>query len=285
MDDYSLDLLERLSLFLNRHTTWISRDTVQELVRDTSVTEEEACLLLLASALEIDPFGSEKDRILFHMLSSGFKLLDPAPFLSDTYCSLPFPQEELDGWAFSWGSLEPFEMFVRDDFALFEGRIIPRIGCFPVSYRFPRVLQNGREWMSVTPNEAATMDKALHQTHGKVLTFGLGMGYYLFHALEKPDVLSVTVVERDRKLLDLFHEALFPYFQKDKDVQFVVSDAFDYAETEMGCWRFDTVFTDLWHDAGDGIPLYLKMKALEHHSPDSCFLYWIEDTMKAYLEE
>ena len=45
--------------------------------------------------------------------------------------------------------------------------------------------------------------------------------------------------------------------------------------------NFDTVFTDLWHDAGDGLPLYRRMKALEVPGPR--YFYWIEKTVRAYL--
>ena len=44
--------------------------------------------------------------------------------------------------------------------------------------------------------------------------------------------------------------------------------------------HYDTVFTDLWHDAGDGLPLYRRMKALE--TPGPRYLYWIEKTLRYY---
>ena len=50
----------------------------------------------------------------------------------------------------------------------------------------------------------------------------------------------------------------------------------------MSLEGFDTVFTDLWHDVADGIPLYRRMKALEIPGPH--YLYWIEKTMKVYME-
>jgi hypothetical protein len=45
---------------------------------------------------------------------------------------------------------------------------------------------------------------------------------------------------------------------------------------------FDTVFTDLWHDVADGIPLYQRMKALE--TPGPHYLYWIEKTLQVYMD-
>ena len=36
------------------------------------------------------------------------------------------------------------------------------------------------------------------------------------------------------------------------------------------------------HDVADGIPLYRQMKALETPGPN--YLYWIEKTLKFYME-
>ena len=40
---------------------------------------------------------------------------------------------------------------------------------------------------------------------------------------------------------------------------------------------FDLAFVDTWRDASDGAPMYERMKRLEHLSPDTKFLYWIEN--------
>ena len=41
--------------------------------------------------------------------------------------------------------------------------------------------------------------------------------------------------------------------------------------------NFDYAFVDTWRDASDGAPMYEKMKALEHLSPNTEFSYWIEN--------
>lgn len=285
MDTITNTLLSRLSLYLNFRTDWITPDMVADLRRDADISEEEACCLLLAAALEIDPCGDAENRALYRALRQSLRLLDPAPYLADAYCrELRFPEVQGKSWAFSRGRYAPYEVFVRDDFQAVSGRILPSLGCFAEGFAYPRVLQNGLEWMSVTPNEVNTMRRALTETRGRVLTYGLGMGYYLFHALKKPEVESVTVVERDAELLSLFREALLPQFPRKEAISLIEADAFDFAAKEMGKSGFDTVFTDLWHDAGDGLPLYRRMRSLEHHSPRSRFLYWIEATMKAYEE-
>lgn len=48
--------------------------------------------------------------------------------------------------------------------------------------------------------------------------------------------------------------------------------------------NYNFIYTDIWHDTYDGIDMYLKMKEYESLSPDSKYMYWIEDTMLCYIE-
>lgn len=114
-----------------------------------------------------------------------------------------------------------------------------------------------------------------------MLTFGLGLGYYAFHCLLKSDVDTVTVVEQNPDIIELFRTLLLPHFPRPDALQIIQADAFDYAKTHLR--EYDTVFTDLWHDVSDGLPLYQRMKALEVNGPK--YLYWIEKTLKCYLQE
>ena len=49
--------------------------------------------------------------------------------------------------------------------------------------------------------------------------------------------------------------------------------------------NFDFVFGDIWHDAGDGREPYLRMKAWEAKYPQIRFSFWLEDTIRCYLDE
>ncbi len=40
--------------------------------------------------------------------------------------------------------------------------------------------------------------------------------------------------------------------------------------------EYDYAFVDTWRDASDGVPMYERMKALEHLSQSTVFSYWIE---------
>ena len=209
--------------------------------------------------------------------------LKPEPLLQNPYMRcIRFPQALQGRWEMTRMAYEPYELFVRDDLlCLPDGREIPRLGYFEERFAYPAVLEGGREWMTVTPNEVATMAPALAQVRGHVAVMGLGLGYFAFMASEKDDVRAVTVVERDADVIALFERHILPQFAHRDKVRIVRADAFDFAQA--GLDGFDCAFVDLWHDVADGAPMYLRMKALEIRSPGTRFFYWIETSIRCFL--
>ena len=90
------------------------------------------------------------------------------------------------------------------------------------------------------------------------------------------NVDSVTIVEQDERVIELFTKYILPQFSHPEKVRIVNSDAFEYAEKTMPTEHFNYAFVDTWRDASDGLPMYERMKTLEHLSPETEFSYWIE---------
>ena len=150
-------------------------------------------------------------------------------------------------------------------------------------FEFPAVLEDGNEWMTLTPVDLDTSDEAIERAHGKVVTFGLGLGYYAYMVSCKENVESITVVEKSEDVIALFKEFILPQFSHPEKVKIVNADAFEYAKHTMPAESFDVAFVDTWRDASDGAPMYERMKALEHLSPSTEFLYWIENFLISRL--
>ncbi len=149
----------------------------------------------------------------------------------------------------------------------------------------PAVLENGREWMTLLPNETITTEPALRGAQGRVLTYGLGLGYFAVRAAMKPEVSSVTVVEKSPDAIALFRREIEPLFPEVAGkITVVEDDALDYAG-RLSPGQYDVIFADIWHDAGDGRELYLRFKELEGRCPDADHFYWLEDTLRCYLDE
>ena len=144
----------------------------------------------------------------------------------------------------------------------------------------PEFKQNGRPWMSLVPHELVTMEGAIARANGKVLTYGLGMGYFAFMASLKDDVTSVTVLEKDRRILSFFRENLLPRFPKKEKIVLIEDDAIEFA-SRQGKGSYDFLFADIYHDAEDGLPLYLKLRQTEGAAKENS--YWIEGDLLVYL--
>ncbi len=279
-------LFKILSVYLNLAPDFIDSAMINEITGGDTAGDEFAFANLAATACGLDVFDNPTDKQFFrsHFLPC-FKKLDATPYFDDPYYkNITFPKGNVGDWSFETRICKPYEAFVYDDPKIFpDGKILPQIGFFDVEYPFPAVLENGREWMTLMPNETNTTKPALDIAEGKVLTFGLGLGYFAYMAAIKPDVESVTVVERSRDVIELFNKFILPQFPNPKKVEIVESDAFDFAENRMKDGAYDSVFVDIWHDPSDGCELYLKMKEYEYLLPNAKFAYWVEKTLKLYI--
>lgn len=279
---------ERLLTLISEYLTFtpcaIKPEDVTGLAADCSLTPNEAYMALLAAHCNLDTAQAGDARLYRGYFPQMVRQLDPAIYEADAYFQAVRPDGGAQGAIdLVYETIHPMELFVADDFRVDEkGRVLPQLGWFDRAFSFPAIREDGRVWMTVTPNEINTIQPAVRESRGRVLTYGLGLGYYAFHCLLKEDVKSVTVVEKNPAVIDVFQRLLLPFFPRQEALTIIQADAFDYAANVMPSESFDTVFTDLWHDVADGIPLYKRMKALETPGPN--YLYWIEKTLRVYME-
>lgn len=278
-------IMDTVSLFLNLAADSIDYGTVRQIASSCGVGEEYAYAELFAARCGIDSEG--KDRAFFrNYVLPMINRLDADDFTSDPYYeNIVIPEKKLGKWELKRESLKAGEAFVcRDLLVTDDGRMIPQLGFFDREFVYPAVLEGGREWMTLMPNETVTTESAVERARGKVLTYGLGLGYFAYRASEKDEVDSVTIVELSPDVISLFEEHILPQFPHRGKIRIVCSDAYEYAEKSAPVEKYDFVFADFWHDAGDGRDLMLKMKEYEKYSPESEYMYWLEDTINCYLD-
>nr|WP_302595595.1 hypothetical protein [uncultured Cellulosilyticum sp.] len=279
-------ILQKLSLYLNLHSDFIEESIINELVHECGLTTKEAFSLVLAQALGLDLEENAEDKALYYnYFEEMLAPLDLQEYADNLYYkNIKIPNAQIGRWEFKHEKYKPYEAFVYNDLKqLADGRIIPQIGFFEKDFSYPAVFENNREWMLITPNEIETMKAPIAAAHGKVLTFGLGLGYYAYMVSEKENVATVTIVEKDENVIKLFKQYILPQFAHPEKIHIIHEDAFIYAKKYFATAHYDVVFTDIWHDPADGVDLYLKMKEYEKLSPESEYWYWIEDTMICYL--
>lgn len=281
----NLRALELFSAYLNLCPRYVKAQDVRELMRACSVDEETAVRLLVAAACGLDGDAHAADRVMEERyFRSAIHRMDAAACRKDPYYqAIRMPEITRGEWRMGYKTLEAYEAFTADDLLLLpDGREIPQIGFFSEPFRAPMVEQGGREWMTVTPSEIHTMTGDIRAARGRVAVFGLGLGYYAFMAARKANVARVVVIEREESVISLFSQYLLPQFPNAEKISVERADAFDYIEnTQFEC--FDCAYVDLWHDVLDGVPMYLRMKRLEHYWPRTEFRYWIEPSMLAWL--
>ena len=109
---------------------------------------------------------------------------------------------------------------------------------------------------------------------GDVLVLGLRMGYYSYLVSLKAKVKSVTIIENDQTLIDMFETLILPQFKKAQKIKIIKADAFDYiSELEDGKYRH--CFVDNMEDKND-VETYFKMKALCKRFKKTKFFYNFE---------
>lgn len=141
--------------------------------------------------------------------------------------------------------------------------------------------QNDEVWMLDSPSEANTIDPCAKKARGNVLTFGLGIGYFVFMAMRNPNVQSITVVEHSKEVIAMFKEFLLPQFPDHIPVNIIEGDAFSYFN-ETYLKQFDYVFADIWKSSDDGFQLIAKL--LEQYNPPLDQVdFWIETSCFEFL--
>ena len=122
------------------------------------------------------------------------------------------------------------------------------------------------------------MEEAVKAAAGKVIVYGLGLGYYPYMISLKDEVKEIVIVENDIKIINLFKKHILPNFEHQEKISIIHGDAFEYMEK---CDDFNYAFIDLWHDTFDGLELFLRAKKLE--KPGKKYFYWLESSFYILL--
>ncbi len=293
MQPKDLDKLKRLSdtvelnyrvtrmyaTYLERFPEIITRDIIDEIC-DGEIDKRSAIVALLCELFAVNTEENASDRrIAREYISESVRLLDARRYTENKYYkNISIPEVRDGDWELKKEHYPPYRAVICDDLVIKNDfREIPQLGFFEEDFYFPAVLEGGNEWMTLTPVDLDTSDEAINAAHGKVITFGLGLGYYTYMCSEKDEVASITVVEKSENVIRLFEKYILPQFSHPEKVRIINADAFYYAEFDMPEENYDVAFVDTWRDASDGTPMYVRMKKLEHLSPKTKFLYWIEN--------
>ena len=271
---YNEQFLSKLSSLLREEPTFLSKELVIHTREIMQVDMEEAVIALLSSKMNLDFLEVE------YYLRPSLKCLSPKEYQKNSYYqNIRFPNVSCQKIELGYDIYQPYELFVWNDLKRMEdGRLIPSIGYFLTSYSYPCIREDGNIWMLITPNEIETMKKPIERAFGDVVTYGLGLGYFPYMVSFKDTVSSITIVENNASVIELFQKNILPQFPYPEKIHIVKEDAYSYAKRKK---RADYVFIDIYHDVSDGLDAYLFFKLLEQDGV--VYDYWIEKSIQCYL--
>jgi len=284
--DLNYEIFKLYSDYLSYFPELITEEIVSELTSDGDITKTDAVAAVRCEAFGVDySKGENQRRLIKEYIRPSVKILDTERYTENGYYKNIKLDNIKDGkWELKWESYPPYRAFVAGDVTLAPdfSELVP-LGFFDKEFKFPAILEDGNEWMTLTPIDIDTCDEAIRAARGRVITFGLGLGYYAYMVSNKDDVESITVVDKSEEVISIFKKHILPQFPNAEKVNLVCADAFEYAEKIMPSEEYDYAFVDTWRDASDGAPMYLRMKPLEKLNPKTEFSYWIEGFLKSRL--
>lgn len=250
----------------------------------TSLNEEDFSNRAIEEFLdyyELDSDNEDNNYYIDNYLKNCFKYIDLAKYNANPYKKhVNIKQIEYKGYKLHYLKYPKCSYFPLYDIEVNEAdnyREQTTLGISKDEYSFLTLSKNNNIWMCITPNEIETMQKHIDNAKGNVITFGLGLGYYAYMVLLKPNVKSVTIVENNEDIINLFRENILPHFPKDKKVNIIKEEAISFIK-KNSLREYDYAFFDLWHNAEDGLPLYIEIKKLNIVPPTS---FWIEESLIA----
>lgn len=110
-------------------------------------------------------------------------------------------------------------------------------------------------WMSLTPMELESMLPYIHGASGRVAVVGGGLGVYLFNVLRKPEVTSVTLIEKDPDIVRLLvHMGVFTWDGGKDKLSVILADALEIDPIDpryRKAVRPDFMFVDIWSNMNE----------------------------------
>lgn len=136
-------------------------------------------------------------------------------------------EKELNGW-----KLQKFEIRNDDIRAILSG-ITPG--------KYVRLLHEGECVMSDTNMEKKTNIDFCRNAHGDIIIGGLGIGMIIMAIQDKPEVKSITVIEKSQEVIDIVASQL----KFNNKVNIICADVFEW-KPERGV-KYDMAYMDIWN--------------------------------------
>lgn len=254
--------------------------------KDYSVEQLTMLLIVEAVAAQLMPGNGRLIDMYMNLIAPESKIFDVNEFQNNPYIkNISFQNQKLGDYELYTQKMTPYELMLynipQSNTPFYIS--IPRIGCFAEEFEYPSIRQTSIKstWMSVTPNEVYTVQSAIDNAKGKVLTLGCGMGYFAYMASLKEEVESITIIELEQDVIELFEKHILPQFENKEKVTVVKADAIDFMKN-LSDGEYDYCFADIWIGIED-MEAYFSVKEVSRHLRKTKIDYWIEESFASYF--
>lgn len=105
---------------------------------------------------------------------------------------------------------------------------------------YVRLVYKNETLMSNTPMEIRTNETFCRLAHGDVLIGGLGIGMIVLPIMEKENVRTITILEKNQEVIDIISTQL----NFNGKVKIVQADVFTWEPADGTC--YDCIYLDIW---------------------------------------
>ena len=255
----------------------INPDEVKQYIKE-GLDENEAIYNCLFDFIGVSKDDEESQKVLSEYFLNNLKKLNPNDYIDNSYVKAIKKTGRKGKYALKFIDYAPYQLFAYDDIKINGYKEYSQIGYFDHKFSYLALTEGGNIWMSLNPNEIETMKPYINKAKGNVLVLGLGMGYVPFMLSLKNCVKSITIIEKDQEIINLFNELIYPSFVNKEKIKIIKGDAIEFARKSQKEGTYDYIFADLWHDPEDGLPLFVALKQINKNI--DC---WLETSMYALL--
>ena len=256
----NMNIADMLNAAFN-YTDIINPDEIKQYIKE-GLSEEEAILEMLYGFYGLE-HNDINDEVMNKYIFNNLKRLDPKEYLDNPYVKNIKVNAKFGKYKLQNITYEPYQLFAYDDIYLDNYQEFSRIGYFINEFPYLALTEGNNVWMSLNPNEIETMKPYIKKAKGNVLVLGLGMGYVPYMISLKDEVKSITIIETDKEIIDLFKKNLLPLFVNKNKITIIEDDAIKYLNRKD--LRYDYIFADIWHDAEDGLSLFVQLKRINQN--------------------
>lgn len=238
----------------------------------------------LLETLEIDPEDYEFERLAKNYKINQIVELNEKDYLNDPFfMNVNFKDLKNKKYVFNEIVYNPYELFLYDEVDIHQKDFYKetnKFGYFKSRVKSFELEINGSNKFTISPYKINTSKADLDKISGNILILGLGLGYFSYLSSLKNNVTSITVVEINTDLIELFNKEILPQLNTNK-IKIINSDPYEYLSKHIE--DFDFIYCDLYLDADNGLFTYIKLKHFESSFKHSKFIYWVETSILALL--